>query len=167
MQYGLMSAAISLLIFVVLYLLGSESFKSPFAFATILIPFVFAVIACRKAKKDNEGFLEFKEALKICFGILVLNSLVTSLFSYILYNFIDKPFADSMKQLTIEQTQKFMSRFGVPQDQIDKAVNGIIEKDLYTFGTIMFSFVQGCIVWFILALIMAAILKKKKPVFGE
>jgi predicted permease len=72
-----------------------------------------------------------------------------------------------MKQLTIEQTQKFMSRFGVPQEEIDKAVNGMIEKDLYSFGTIMLSFVQGCILWFILALIMAAIMKKKKPVFGE
>lgn len=166
-QYGLMSAVSSILAFVILYLLGAQSFTSPLAWLTMFIPIVFSILACIKAKKENEGFLEFRDALKYCFGIFVVTSLASSLFSFLLFNFIDPAFADALKQVTIEQTQKFMARFNTPQDTIDKAINEMIKKDLYSFGSIAQSFAQGCIVYFIISLILAAILKKKKPVFAE
>jgi hypothetical protein len=60
-----------------------------------------------------------------------------------------------------------MARFKVPQEAIDKEINNLINTNIYSLGNIFKSFAQGCIVFFIVALIMAAIMKKKKPVFGE
>jgi len=165
LQYGALAAGTSLLFFVILYLMGSESFTSPLAWVSMLAPIVFAVLACLRARKENGGFLEFREALKICFGILVITTLASSLFSYVLFNFIDPAFADSMKQLTMEQTQKFMQRFNVPQEAADKALEQILNTNLYSLGNILKSFAQACIGYFIVALILAAILKKKKPFF--
>lgn len=167
LQYGLFSAIASLLFFVVLYLLGSESFVSPLAWLSMAVPVVFAVLACLKAKRENDGFLSFREALKISFGIFVFTGIVTSLFSFILFNFIDPAFADSMKQVTIEQTQKMMAGFKVPQEEIDKAINKMISENMYSFGKIIQSFLFGCILYFIFSLIIAAIVKKKKPEFAE
>lgn len=166
-QYGLFSAIASLLFFVVLYLLGSESFVSPLAWLSMAVPVVFAVLACLKARRENDGFLSFREALKISFAIFVLTGIVTSLFSFILFNYIDPAFADSMKQVTIEQTQKMMAGFKVPQEEIDKAINKMISENLYSFGKIIQSFLFGCILYFIFSLIIAAIVKKKKPEFAE
>lgn len=167
MQYGLLSAGTTILFFVILYLMGSESFISPLAWVSMLAPIVFAVLACLRARKENGGFLEFREALRICFGILVITTLASSLFSYLLFHVFDPSFADSLKQVTIEQTQKFMQRFNVPQDAIDKAVDEMLSKDIYSLTNILFSFAQACIGYFFVSLILAAILKKKKPVFGE
>lgn len=167
LQYGLLSAGLSMLSFVILYVLGAESFGSPVAWATMLIPIVCGVLACIKAKKENEGFLEFREALKICFGILVMTSLGSSLLNYVLCNYIDPAFGEALKQLSIEKAQQMMARFNVPQEAIDKEINNLINTNIYSLGNIFKSFAQGCIVFFIVALIMAAIMKKKKPVFGE
>jgi Protein of unknown function (DUF4199) len=165
-QYGIMAALASILFFVILYLGGTAFFGSPAAFLSYVIPIGFAVFACIKAKKENGGFLEFREALKISFGIMVLCAFATSLLSYILFNFIDPGFKESMLQLTIENTQKIMAKFNTPQDVIDKQVQGMLSKDLFSLGSITQSFVFGCVFWFVIALIVAAIMKKKKPEFA-
>ncbi len=165
-QYGLMAAVASVLFFVILYLGGTSFFGSPIAFISYAVPIVFAVLACIKARKENEGFLPFKAALKISFGIMVMCAFATSLLSYILFNFVDPGFKESMLQLTIENTQKMMAKFNTPQDTIDKTIQGMLSKDLFSLGAITQSFVVGCIFWFVIALIVAAIMKKNRPEFA-
>jgi large-conductance mechanosensitive channel len=167
LQYGAMSAGISLLVFVILYIGGTDLFKSPLAYLSYCIPVVFSVIACIKAKRENGGFLPFKGALKISFGIFVITTLTSTLVSYLLFNFIDPPFGEAMKQMAIEQTQKIMAKFNAPQSQIDKTINDMIKMEMFSLGNMIKSFLQGCIVWFILSLIIAAIMKKSKPEFAE
>jgi Protein of unknown function (DUF4199) len=166
LQYGLISALVSLLVFVLMYVGGTEVIGSPYAMATMLIPIVIAVLACRKAKNENNGFLEFKEALKISFGVLVLSTLATSIFSYLLYNFIDQPFGERMVQLTMEKSQEFMEKLGTPQDAIDKSMKDMTFENLFSFKKIFQGFMFACIFNFIIALIVAAIMKKNKPEFA-
>lgn len=166
LQYGLISALVSALLFVVLYMGGSAAFGSGWVIPiSLCIPIVIAVLACIKSRKENGGFLTFKEALKICFGIFALSAFATSILSYFIYMF-DPGFKESMTQMTIEKTQQLMANFGAPQDSIDKAIKGIMETDLGSIGTIAKSFAQGCIFWFVIALILAAIMKKKRPEFA-
>lgn len=166
-QYGLLSGLVSILFLIVLYMGGAKFFTSPIAWCGILIPIIFAVLACRKQKKENGGFLEFKEALKISFGVPVLSSFLYSIASYFLLNFIDTAFRESLLQATIEMTQKMMQRFGAPQDAIDKAVQQMITTNPWSLGKTLLSFAWFCIVWFIIALIISAIVKKKKPEFPQ
>ena len=87
MQYGLISAAAAVLIFVVLYILGAEYFLSPAAWiSSYLLPIVFAVLGAIQVKKNNNGFLPFNEALKITFGVLVITALVSSIVSFLIFN---------------------------------------------------------------------------------
>jgi ABC-type antimicrobial peptide transport system permease subunit len=127
---------------------------------------LFAVFACRKAKSET-GFLEFREALKISFGIMVLTSLFTTVFSYVLFNFIDTAFAESFMQVMVERTQKWMENFGTPQDQIDKAIKKMMTENQFSGPNLFKSFMIGCIVSFLIALIIAAIVKKNKPEFDS
>jgi hypothetical protein len=166
LQYGLFSALASLLVFVLMYIGGTEAMGSPVAFATWLVPVVIAVLACRKAKAENDGFLEFKDALKISFGVMVASTLATSVFSYLLYNYIDLPFGERMVQLTMEKTTQFMEKLGSPQDAIDKAMKEVTFDSLFSLKKVFQGFMFGCIFNFIIALIVAAIMKKKKPEFA-
>ena len=167
LQYGLISGLVSILFLVILYLGGTKLFTNPIAFLGYALPIVFAVLACVKQKKLNGGYLEFKEALKISFGVLVISSLAATLLTYVLFNFIDTAFRESMVQVSIEMTQKFMQKFNAPQDAIDKAVQELTTSNPYALGKLIFQFVLACILWFIFALIISAIVKKKRPEFPE
>jgi hypothetical protein len=56
-----------------------------------------------------------------------------------------------------------MVRFNVPESQIEKAMDDMAELNIYSLGSLMKSFAYSCILFFIEALIVAAIIKKKKP----
>jgi len=166
LQYGMIGALVSALLYVILYLGGTSFFSSLLVIPlSLAIPVVVAIFACIKAKRENGGFLLFKEALKICFGIFVLSALATTVLSFFIYYF-DPAFKESMMQLTIEKTQQMMAKFNAPQDTIDKSIKQISETDIGSVGTLFKNFLQGCIFWFIIALVVAAIVKKKKPEFA-
>lgn len=163
-QFGLLSALAAILIFVVIYILGASYFMSPLVWiSSYLLPIVFAVWGGIVAKKKSEGYLQFKEALKISFGVLVITGFISTLFSYFIFNILDVSYAESVKQLSIEKTMEFMQKFNVPDTEIDKAIDGMIQQDMFSFGSLMKSYAYVCILYFIEALIIAAIIKKKKP----
>ena len=164
LQYGLISAGAAVLIFVVLYIMGAEYFMSPFAWtSSYLLPILFAVLGALHVKKQKNGFLNFNEALKITFGVFVITGLVSTVVSYFIFNFLDVAFAERMKQLTIEKSQEAMQRFGVPESEMEKAMDKIAEQDFFSIGSLAKSFAYACILYFVEALIISAIIKKKKP----
>lgn len=163
LQYGLLSAVIGLVVYIGLYLGGIKLMTSPIAYASYLLPIIFAVLGCVAAKKQNVGFLEFAQALKISFGIFVITTLATSLFSYVLLNFIDPEFKQAMQQVSLEMTEKMMKRFGASQDQIDKALDEASKKDNFSFSSVMLGFAFSCFISFLISLIIAVIVKKKNP----
>lgn len=164
LQFGLISALAAILIFVVIYILGASYFMSPLVWiSSYVLPIVFAVWGGIVAKRKSEGFLQFKEALKVSFGVLVITGFLSTLFSYFVFNILDVAFAESVKQLSIEKTIEFMEKFNVPESDIDKAIDGMIKDDTFSFGSLSKSYAIACILYFIEALIIAAIIKKKKP----
>jgi tetrahydromethanopterin S-methyltransferase subunit G len=74
-------------------------------------------------------------------------------------------FREALAQVTAEQAEKLMRRFGASDDDIDKAVETTLNKNNYTIGKLLMGFVLGCIWWFIVALIVSAIIKRKRPEF--
>ena len=84
-------------------------------------------------------------------------------FSYFIFNVLDVAFAESVKQLSIEKTMEFMQNFKVPETEIDKAIDEMIKQDTFSMGNLLKSYAYTCILYFVEALIIAAIIKKKKP----
>jgi hypothetical protein len=163
LQYGLMSAVVGILMYTILYLGGVKFFMSPFAYIGYVFPILFAVLACLKQKKNQGGFLEFSKALKISFGVFVITAFTASLVSYVLMNYIDQEFSQAMQQASVEMTEKMMKRFGASQDTIDKAIAEAANKNPFTLGKMALGFAFSCIFWFLISLIVAAIVKKKNP----
>src|SRR5574343_1281459 len=98
--YGLILGGVSILFTLGLYLAGAEAFVSPVAYSGLVFPIIIAVLAGIAHKKANGGFLEFGKALKTCFTVFVVGSLISTLCSYVLFNFIDVPFQQALNQET-------------------------------------------------------------------
>ena len=163
--YGLISGLASVLFGLLLYMGGVKWFVNPVAYLAFVIPIIFAILAGVKQKKLNEGWLEFGEALKTVFTVFVIGTLISTIFNFILLNYIDEPFRQALTQETAEKTQQFMQKLGVSQDQIDKTVDDMMKGNSYTIGKQALGVAFFCIFWFIISLIIAAIIKKKKPEF--
>lgn len=163
--YGLISGGVSILFTVLLYLGGANTFVSPIAYLGIALPIVVCVLGALHVKKQRGGVLEFRDALKATFLILVIGSLIATIFQFVLFNYIDVPFREALAQITAQKTEQIMRRFGMPEDQIDKAVEETLSSNNYTIGRLMQGFVFSCIGSFIVALIISAIIKSKRPPF--
>ncbi len=165
LTYGLISGLAVVVITLFLYTGGVEMFLSPVAYLAYVVMIVFAVVAARKDKKENGGYLEFAKALKVIFTVFALSLLIQVIFSYILLNFIDTGFRDALMQATLDKIESFMKRLGSPQTEIDKAIDGASKEDPSSIKSQIMGYAIWCIVFFLVSLIIAAIMKKNKPVF--
>ncbi|MFT3823442.1 MAG: DUF4199 domain-containing protein [Chitinophagaceae bacterium] len=165
--YGLFAGLAMVLIMLFLYLGGVSAFMGFLGWIKYPIIIFIAVLAAQKVKKQNGGYLQFSEAVKIVFGVFALGFLLETIFSYILLNFIDPGFRDALAQATMEKMGEMMKRFGATEEQIEKAITDGMNKNNYTLGKVFVGYGVVCIVSFIFALIVAAIVKKNKPVFDD
>ena len=163
--YGLISGLASVIFSLLLYLGGVKWFVNPIAYAWVLVPIAIAVLAGLKQKKLGEGYLDFAAALKVVFTTFVIGTVISTLFSYVLFNYIDVPFREALTQETAEKAQQMMQKFGANQEQIDKATEDMMKGNNYSFSKQMLGAAFFCIFWFVISLIIAAIIKKKKPEF--
>ena len=163
--YGLITGLIVCIITLVQYLGGLKTYLSPIGFLVYIILIVMAIIAGQKQKKLNGGYLEFSEALKVTFSVFASALLLQTLFTYVLFNFIDPSFKEALGQEVMNKTEEFLRKINMSDTQIDEAMEKAREKDSFSFGNMMLGYGLWCIVWFVASLIISAIIKKNKPVF--
>ena len=165
--YGLIAGLIMIVISLGLYLGGVKTFLSPIAFLSYVVIIVIAVLAGVRQKKLNGGYIEFSDALKVVFTTFAIGFLLQTLFMYILLNYIDVPFREALAQETQAVTETMMKRFGASDAQIDEALKNAAGQNNYSIGKMFLGYAIWCIVFFIISLIIAAIIKRKKPVFDN
>lgn len=163
--YGLISGLASVIFTLLLYLNGAKAFVSPMAWLGFAIPIVIGILAGIKQKKIDGGYIDFAAALKVVFMTFVIGTIISIFFNYLLFNVIDIPFREALTQESTEKMQEWMVKFGTPQEAIDKATEEALKGNNYSLGSQTLSGAFICIVWFIISLIIAAIIKKKKPEF--
>ena len=165
--YGIISGIVVIIFTLGLYLGGIEWFMNPIAFVVYVLPIVIAVLASVKQKKLQGGYLSFGEALKGSFLVFVITGLLSSIFIYILFNYIDVPFRDALSQKSAEISRQMMERFGMKEDDIDRATDDILSGRAYSVRSMAINFAVYCVIYFIVSLIIAAIVKRKKPEFPQ
>lgn len=129
----------------------------------LLIVVVFGVVSTAKSKSLQNGFISFKDALGSYVLTVAVGLLISTLVSYILFNFIDPDAALYIKEKTVEFTVDMMEGFNVPAEAVSEAVAKIEEQNQYSLGNLLQSFLMGMIFQIIIGLIVAAIMKKKNP----
>ena len=66
------------------------------------------------------------------FTTFVIGTVISTLFSYVLFNYIDVPFREALTQETAEKAQQMMQNFGANQEQIDKATEDMMKGNNYS-----------------------------------
>lgn len=167
LSYGLIAGLIITVITLFQYLGGLDMYLSPVGFVSYLVIVTMAVLAALKARKANEGFLEFSQALKVTFTVFVLAFLVQTIFNYILLNFIDVSFKEALAQEVMNKTEQMLKKMGMSDSQIDEHFENERSKDQFSLGRTFLGYAITCIVSFIFCLLISLIVKRSKPAFNN
>jgi Protein of unknown function (DUF4199) len=160
LKWGLISGLVSILFALVLY--NTDLWKSSWVTGTsgIAITAVIITLAMREFKSLNNGFMSYGEGLGLGSILSVVSGVIGSIFNLVYMKFIDTTFIG--KQLDF--TEEKLIEQGMSDEQIEIAL-----ETTKKFTDSGFSFIFGVFgalfVGFLLSLIIAAILKKNKPVF--
>lgn len=113
-KWGLYYGAGSIAFAIISYLVNKEwLFGGWLATVVGLVLAVGAVVmAMKELRTENEGYLGFGEAMKAGLGVYILGTLLSGLFSWILFNFIDVSLIESAKEYAIEAAQQVAETMG-------------------------------------------------------
>lgn len=117
MSYGLYYAIISIVITIVFYATGNMTSKvSQWLGIAIMIA---AVVLIQLAyRKQLGGAMTYGQSLGIAVLSMICASIITAVFTYILYKFIDPGLLEQIRMATEEQ----MYQRGLPDEQISAAM---------------------------------------------
>ncbi len=164
-NYGLYLGVSLILITVLMYVINIELMVN-FWLNLLILPIaiiIFGVVSTAKVKGILNGFLTFKQAFSSYFITVAVGLIISSIFSIILFNFIDPDSAIQLKQLAVEKTISMLEGFNVPAEEIAKQVDEMEKQDTFSIGTQAWQLAQGLIFFAVIGLIVAAIMKKSDP----
>ena len=159
---GLAGGACIILFMTGLYLGGVGLYLGPLAWLGYLIMIGFAVAAALLEKKSNGGSLEFFQALKTCFIVFVIELALQTLFIWFLVNHLDTHFRAALILEMDKRTEDAYKYVGYDQQKINEMMAQIRGSDHFPLGGMLTSLATVYIVFFILSLLIAAMVKKKK-----
>ena len=109
--------------------------------------------------------MSFGKAWVYSMQVFIAAGLLSTIFNLLLYNVIDPELPEMLADQSVENAESMMRNFGMPEDQMDEALEKTRSDTLDRFtvsGSVM-GFLWGLIIYAILSLITGAIIKKKEP----
>lgn len=165
-KYGPIIAAIGITYTLIAYLIDMKLMVNMAAGISLwVINFVLLIVSVSAAKKALGGFISFKNAFTTFIFTFIISSLLSTVFAILLFGIVDTAAAEELQELTIETSVSFMEKLGTPESEIEKQVATMEETNQFSAGSQVKGFFMGIVVYAILGLIVAAVMKKDKPAF--
>ncbi|SEL03736.1 DUF4199 domain-containing protein [Parapedobacter koreensis] len=168
---ALIWAAINIIIFLLVYYASPTTLANPaFGFISIAIGIGLAVYFTLDLRKKVGGYWSFREALGNIFVMFFIQVVVYTLFTTAFAKWIEPDYANMMREASLNATTRVAEAFSSDQEVIDKMIADAeknIEKQVNpSFVDLVQGLAIAAIIYFIGALIFAAIFKRNPPLFA-
>ncbi len=152
-KWGLISALVSILFFLILIIAGANAFDNKWGWIGSIFTIVLMVLAHREFKQQGDGFMSYGQGLGIGFWMALVATALGGLFTYVYANLIDPATMENFYELQRLQ----MEERNMPDEQIEIALEWTRKLFwvMYAFG--------GILVTLIIALIVSIFTQKKNP----
>jgi hypothetical protein len=167
---GLIWGAISVVLFLVLYYIAPELLGSWIGSTlTVLIGIGLAVFFCLDMRKKAGGYWSFSQALLNIFIMFLVSTAISYFFTIIFSKYIEPEYAGKMKEMMMTNVASTYKSVGMDDAQVEKSMSAMsaeFDKTFNpTFSQMIVGFGISATLYFIGALIFAAIFKKERPIF--
>ena len=168
--YGLIWAAVNIVLFLLIfYGMPSAMGSMTYSVIQIAIGIGLAIFFTLRIRKAIGGFWSFSEALKSISILFIIPAVVMYFFTVLFGKFIEPTYAEKMTEITLNATTEMLENFSDDQEVIDKAIAETeisLQKQFSpSFTDVLKSVLMSVVIYFVFALIWAAIFKKDRPVF--
>ena len=131
---GGMLGLVSILFTLIMYFIAPDMMtKWYISIITFAIYLYFMTTAATSFKAQNEGHATFGQALLAAWFTGIIGGLIISIFTYILYNFIDPSLMDRVNEAAIEMLDKFAG--SMPEEEYEKAIEKIESNNNFGLGS--------------------------------
>jgi hypothetical protein len=168
LKFGVLIAVVNIIVMLLAYVVDyTLMVKWWFGLSIMALNIGLILYAGFEWRKQNGGYLAFKNAFIFILLVLLVSGVIGTLFNVLLFQVIDPNLPENITEATIDEVTTMMERFGTADEQID----AVIEKSRtdaegrYTVSGIFKTFLWSLIFYVIGALIIGAIVKKKRPEF--
>ncbi len=162
MKNGILAGIGGAVLMMLCYLVSDKLVFTLGGWAGGILTIVLMVVAVKQYKKMID-FLDFGEGLKMSFLTYVVSSLIGSIFYYVLVNYIDPGLIEVQREISIKTTESF-ERF-MSEEDFEQALENVENQNWnWTLGKALLNYAFSLIFGFIVALIISAVMKDRKPV---
>ncbi|WP_223034977.1 DUF4199 domain-containing protein [Hanstruepera marina] len=113
--------------------------------------------------KQQQGFLSFKEAFTAYFITIAIGTLIATVVGIIIFTFVDPDAAQYLNEQILILTKETLENFGAPKEAIQEAMVEAEKKDNFSIGAQAQAYVVRLVIYSIIGLIVALIVKKNNP----
>lgn len=158
---GLVSVAITYLA----YFINSSLLASGwFGLVAIILFFVLIIYFGKQYRSEIGGFMTFGTAFNFSFITIIISGLVSLIGQILLFHVVDPALPGVLADETLKSTLEMMEKFGanpddLPAEQLDE-IRKTTEGNFTILGQLK-NFGFGLIIYAIISLIVAAIIKKR------
>lgn len=166
-KWGIIAAVAVIAAGMALYYTDQPTFFSlKFSFIQLLICAIFGLLAGLQQRKQLGGFIGFKAGLQPIFMTFVIGTLAGTLLVFIVCNYIDPELPARMKAMDLkmlEEMQQSHNNTGITDADLNDALTKLKQQDYsLTFVASMLSYFTGLFLDFVVAAILAVIIRKKR-----
>ena len=163
-QSGVLLGLVLMTITVIMYVSDLELFtKWWIGIITLLVIIGFGVVVVAKTRKSLGDYINFKQGFTAYFIMMVIGTLISTLFGILLFNYIDPEAAALIKEKTLEMTLAFMERFNTPKEAIDEAMLDLEKQDSFGVVAQLKSYVLRLLFMSVFGALVALIMRRKDP----
>lgn len=168
-KWGLYLGGLNIIYLLVLYMIDISLIVSMWnSLISLVLIIVFMVLGTKEERKNNNEVLPYGHAVVTALVIGVIASIIGVIFNVVLYTVIDPSLPETLKAVTIEKTAASMEKWGVPESDIEEAIENLERKDFsQNLRSSLTALLISSIMTAIIALIVAAFVKKEAPIFEE
>ena len=162
--YGLFLGLFIIVTTTLVYALDISLFTASwYGLLSMTVIVVFGAYAAIKAKKNQGGFLTFKETFTSFLVAVLVGLSISTLFSVLLFNVIDPEAKQIITDNVIKMTTEMMGKFGTKPADINAIIKEMQKTD--SFGVVgqLKGFVFNIIIYSVIGLITALIIRRERP----
>ncbi len=166
LRWGLIVGGICIALTVVAYAIDYAMLANwKFGIFVFVLLIGLAIYGGINYRNEIGGFLPYGKAFQHGFILMAISGLIVTLFNMILYTVIDPELPAKLTDVALENAQKMMEGFGMPEDQMDKAMEDARKRteNQFSISGLAMSFGIGLIIYAVLASITSIFVKKNPP----
>lgn len=169
-KLGLIWCAITTIVFLITFYAIPNSLASPtFGIISMVISIGLAVYFTLELRKKFDGYWSFSVALRHIFVMFLVQIVASTVISTAFFKFVEPSSVASITEASMNSIIEMYENMGMTQEQIDQFVDEMEVQMQKSFNPSIGEFLQGLaistIMYFVGALIFAAIFKRNRPVF--